>query len=213
MFTEPLGSAPLDTLRAEVSQRMTSGYDLPPLPDSDDVNASDFSVFAKECSRVLKVRASDLSSCSEGNRRYLYASDAVIVFNIAVVGKDVDLIRVYHRLIQKVESPRDLQRCAKLLRRTLPDSPVSTIFTEQHVSAAETIKQAVWDWEDGGNYDPDSPHMQDLMDKLTMLSFEDLTKTDRLAVLIKRGVFNEAKLRTMLAEFADIEAPLLEGTL
>jgi hypothetical protein len=209
-YMEPLRTDGMTSLRDKAKRRMRDGYELPAFPSTDDVASVEFGEFIRVCTDVLKQRTSDYDMFGGNESEYRLASDAVIVFNIAVVAKDADIIRVHHSLIQKVGSPRNLQWCTKLVRQAYPGTPVSSIITEQHVQAATDIKNAFWAWDEDA---VDSPDLQDLIGNIVKLAFEDLTETDRIVALIGRGVFNRDKMCERLKEITDIESPLVEGTL
>jgi len=200
----------MSQLRDAAQSRMLDGYPLPDAPDTGEEWNDEFNDFAEKCMAAFKLMASDHEVFSADDQQYLSASDATIMFGAAIIAKDVGLVRCYHRLIQKV-SPRDLLSSVQLLRQMHPETPVHAIVTEQHALASKNIKEAMRkaDEEEVFNF----LLLEELIASLTTMAFNDLTQTDRIVMLIKRGVYDPNDMKRMLLELDGIESSLLEGTL
>lgn len=205
-----LKSTGIASIHDKALARIKAGYPFPEMPETNDQWTPEFNSFVEQCRSELQQKLTDhrmFQNSVEHSLGYVYASDTVSLFNRAAEAQDMELVRIYHRLIQAVENPNEILSAVNLMRSMSHSTPIHETISNNHLIAMREIENAQY-------WARDESPLDDTEDgKVIVLAFNDLSLTHHIVMLLKRGITTSNEIQNMLKETVNIEAPLMDGTL
>lgn len=186
-----------------------AGYALPQLPSPSRTWNNEYMAFANEFARIMRQRYGDYRIAGSSDEEANTKQTAVIAVHTARTARDIDALEAYHHLLLETESPGDIQRCVKALRRHHPRARITNVITAKHVAACKDVREAVLDWE--AQWKP-IRLVDRVLEEMVMLAMEHVDRAGEIAALIRQDITHSDRISTILEDF-DSRNALLEGAL
>lgn len=191
--------------------RVKAGYRFPDAPSTHGQWTPEFNTFVDQCRNELHEIVSAHEMLDGYSMEHSCARDAERLFTEAAESKDMTLLRIYHRLIPSVENPNYIPEAVELMGSMTHSEPLHEIINGEHIRAIGEIRRALY----LAAFAFTSTKMLDNaeVDRVIALALHDLSLTENIAMLIKRGIRTCHEIQETLKATSGIESPLIDGAL